>query len=184
MMTFLCVLVAQGLSQVPPAGQLKIGVINSNEFADEKTGITRYVSTVKSLNAEFQPTDTELRAMNSRLLTINKDLETARKTPNVQQSLVSAKLEEGEKLAREIKFKSDDAKARFQRREQTLLGPVMQDIYKALQEFSRTKGYALVLDIAKDQTGFVAALGDEKVVVTKDFIAFYNSRIASVPVSK
>lgn len=181
---FLFVFSIQSFGQVQPAGPSKIGVINSNEFANEKTGITKYISTVKTLNAEFQSTDTELRTMNSRLQAINKELETARATPNTQQSVVAAKIEEGEKISREIKFKSDDAKARYQRREQTLLGPVMQDIYKALQEFSKAKGYSLVLDLAKDQTGFIAALGDEKVVVTKDFIAFYNARTSSVPVAK
>jgi Skp family chaperone for outer membrane proteins len=181
---FLFAFSIHSFGQAAPAGPAKIVLINSNEFVDEKAGITRYISTVKTLNAEFQSADAELRTMNTRLQTINKELEAARTTPNPQQSLISAKLEEGDKLAREIKFKSDDAKARYQRREQTLLGPVMQDIYKALQEFSKAKGYSVVLDIAKDQAGFVAALGDEKVVVTKDFIAFYNARSASVPMSK
>src|SRR5262245_47837953 len=60
---FLMAFAFQGFAQNPP-GQMRIGIINSAEFADEKTGITRYVSTLKSLNAEFTPTQTELRTMN------------------------------------------------------------------------------------------------------------------------
>jgi hypothetical protein len=83
-----------------------------------------------------------------------------------------------------MKFKAEDAKARYQTREQALLGPVTQDIYKALQEFSKQKGYSLIFDVAKDSTGMLAALGDEKVLVTKDFIAFYNAKTAGVPLPK
>lgn len=180
----LFVFVFQAYAQVVPIGPAKIAVINSNEFADEKAGITRFVNTVKQLNAEFVPADTELRGLNSRLEAINKELQAARTTPNVQQSAIAAKIEEGEKITRDIKFKSEEAKVRYQRREQTLLTPIMQDIYKALQEFGKQKGYTLIFDAAKDQAGFLAALGDEKVLVTKDFIAFFNARSANVPVAK
>jgi Skp family chaperone for outer membrane proteins len=177
----LVVFACQAFAQTSPT---RIGVINSSEFANEKTGITRYVSTLKSLNAEFAPTQNELRTMNTRLQTISKDMETARKAPNPQSTVINAKIQEGEKLTRDMKFKAEDAKARYQTREQALLGPVTQDIYKALQEFSKQKGYSLIFDVAKDSTGMLAALGDEKVLVTKDFIAFYNAKTAGVPLPK
>ena len=181
--SLLLVFACHAFAQTAPE-QTRIVVINSAEFTDEKTGISRFVNTFKSLNAEFKPTQTELSAMNTRLQTISKDIETARKAPNPQSSVINAKIEEGEKLTRDIKFKAEDAKARFQSREQALLGPVTQDIYKALQEFSKQKGYSLILDLAKDTTGLVAALGDEKAVVTKEFIAFYNARTGGAPLPK
>ncbi len=163
---------------------MRIGVINSAEFADQKDGIARYVSTLKSLNDEFASARSELTTMNTKLQTISKDIETARKAPNPQSTVINAKIEEGEKLTRDIKFKAEDAKARYQSREQALLGPITQDIYKALQEFSKQKGYSLIFDVAKDTTGVLAALGDEKALVTKDFIAFYNAKTAGVPLPK
>ena len=180
---FLLVFACQAFAQTPP-GQMRIGVINSSEFASEKTGITRYVSTLKSLNDEFAPARNELTTLNTKLQTISKDIEAARKATTPQQNVINAKIEEGEKLTRDIKFKAEDAKARYQSREQALLGPITQDIYKALQEFSKTKGYSLIFDVAKDTTGMLAALGDDKVWVTKDFIAFYNGRAAGVPLPK
>ena len=179
----LLVFAFQGSAQTAPA-QTRIGVINSSEFANEKTGIARYVSTVKSLNAEFAPAQTELQSMNTRLQTISKDIGAARKAAKPQPAVINAKIEEGEKLTRDIKFKAEDAKARYQTREQALLGPVTQDIYKTLQEFSKQKGYSLIFDVAKDSTGLLAALGDEKVVVTKEFIAFYNAKAAGGPLPK
>ena len=55
----------------------------------------------------------------------------------------------------------------------------MQDIGKAVNDFAKQKGYTLILDIAKDQAGFLLAVGDEKIDITKDFITFYNARPAA-----
>ena len=79
-------------------------------------------------------------------------------------------------MEREIKFKQDDAKARFERRQQAVLGPVMQNIGKALTDFAKQKGYLFIFDISKDDNGLLVAIGDDKADVTKEFIAFYNAR--------
>lgn len=159
-----------------PAAPGKIVVINSFQFADEKAGITKLVAASKALNTEFTPAQTELQTMTTRLQTISKDIQTARGNPASDAKMVQAKIDEGEKLQREIKFKQDDAKARFGRRQQTLLGPVMQAIGKALNEFAKQKGYLLIFDISKDENGLLVAVGDDKADVTKEFIAYYNAR--------
>jgi Skp family chaperone for outer membrane proteins len=163
---------------------VKIAVINTYAFGDEKAGITKYIGAVKTINAEFAPVETELQTMNTKLNGLAKDIQTLRdqasagKVP-IDEKAAQAKVEEAEKLQRDIKFKSEDAKARYERRQQAVMGPVMQDIGKALQEFAKTKGYTLIFDIAKDENGFLLAIGDEKVDVTKDFITFYNARPAT-----
>lgn len=58
----------------------------------------------------------------------------------------------------------------------------MQDISKALQEYAKQKGYAVIFDAAKlEDAGLIVGIGDEKVDVTKDFIAFYNTRPTANP---
>ena len=41
--------------------EAKIALVNTDEFADEKTGITRLVSAMKRVDGEFQPRRTELQ---------------------------------------------------------------------------------------------------------------------------
>ena len=59
--------------------------------------------------------------------------------------------------------------------------PINQDIVKALNEYAKQKGYALILDGAKlEQAGILLGF-DDKFDVTKDFIVFYNGRGTSAP---
>ena len=159
-----------------PAAPGKIVVINSYQFADEKAGITKLVAASKTLNTEFTPAQTELQTMSSKLKSISNEIQTARGNPASDPKVIQVKIDEGEKLSREIKFKQDDAKARFERRQQTLLAPVMQAIGKALNEYAKQKGYLLIFDIAKDENGLLVAVGDDKADVTKEFIAYYNAK--------
>ncbi len=154
----------------------KIVVINSFAFDDEKGGINKLIAATKSLNAEFTPVQNELQTMGTRLQTLTNEVRTLQGNPAADRKVIQAKIEEGEKLERELKFKQDDAKARFERRQQAVLGPVMQAVGKGLTDFAKQKGYLLIFDIAKDDRGLLIAIGDDRADVTKEFIAFYNAR--------
>jgi Skp family chaperone for outer membrane proteins len=173
---------ASALAQTAP---VKIAVINTYLFGDEKAGgITKYIGATKTIATEFQPLQTELDTMNAKLNGLAKEIESLRtqaaggKVP-VDEKAYQAKYDEAEKLQRDIKFKQEDAKARYEKRTQAVMGPVMQDIGKALQEYAKQKGYTIIFDLAKDEVGLLLAIGDEKVDVTKDFITFYNARPAT-----
>ncbi len=166
-----------------PAASGKIGVINTQAFDATTGGISKYTNAMNSLEKEFQPAQTELQTMVTRYQNLQKEIQglTAQaQKPNspISQSTIQTKADEYGKLERDIKFKQEDAKARFESRRATVLSPVLQDIGKAIQEFSKQKGYMLILDISKmADAGLILAL-DEKSDVTKDFIAFYNTRPA------
>ena len=178
---FAAVFAGSTLAQTPTP--VKIGLINTYDFGDEKAGIIKYVNAVKSLNAEFTPVQLELDTMNKRLTALAKEIQLLReqaasgKVP-IDERAAQAKVEEGEKLQRDIKFKQEDAKARYERRQQAVMGPVMLDIDKAINDFAKQKGFTLIFDIAKNE-GLLVAVGDEKIEITKDFIAFYNARPAA-----
>ena len=60
------------------------------------------------------------------------------------------------------------------------MGPLHQDIGKAMQDYANQKGFDLILDAAKlDNAGLILAFNPAKVDVTKDFITFYNARPAT-----
>ena len=95
----------------------------------------------------------------------------------VRQAALQAKVDEYQALQVEFKRKQEDAKAKFERRQAVVMGPVMQDIYKSLQDFTTQKGYDLILDAAKLDAGqLILGFNPAKVDVTKEFITFYNAR--------
>lgn len=177
---FLVVSASAQVNNAKPLGENKIALINTFAFGDVKSGITKYTNAVKSLNNEFKPVQTELEAMEIKLQSLSKEVQilkdNAAKNIPVSQATINSKIEEGEKLQREYKFKQEDVRARIESREQGVMTPILEDIYKAAQEFSKQKGFMLVLDIAKMSQSGIALAWDDRADITKDFIAFYNAR--------
>ncbi|MCA1590180.1 MAG: OmpH family outer membrane protein [Acidobacteria bacterium] len=177
--------VSSAFAQAPAAGStgFKMAVINTQAFDDTKGGIGRYSAALNSLDTEFKPISNEIQTMVTKGQALAKEIEAARNntTVPVNQSTLQAKADEIQKLEREVKFKQEDAQARLQRRQQIVLGPIQQEIGKALQEYAKKNGYALILDAAKlDGAGLILAYDETKVDVTKDFITFFNARPATV----
>lgn len=157
----------------------RIGWINTTEFGDEKTGITRFVNAYKVLAGEVKLKETEMVAMQTKLQGIASDLDKLRSNPVADPAAIAAKQDEGEKLQRDLKYKKEDYDAFVQKRSNALLGPIQADIGKAIQEFAKQKGYTAILDIDKlGQAGAILAL-DSTANISKDFIAFYNARPAT-----
>jgi len=167
----------------------KIVVIDTGAFAgDEKGvgGITKYVNAMNALDAEFQPAQKELQTIANKIQTLQNEIQKLQTpaNPNVPiadttQKTLQTKAEEAQNLQIEFKRKQEDAKVKFERRQQVIMGPVMQDIFKSLQDFSKQKGYDLILDASKlDAQQMILGYNPDKVDVTKEFITFYNARPA------
>ena len=173
---------AVSASAQTPAQPAKIVVINSAAFA-AKDGITRYSKAIEALEIEFRPTTNEINTMGTRLQTLATEIENGRKTNPavpVKPEAIQAKVDEAESLNLKFKRAQEDAKARLEKREAQLLEPIMADIMKGLDEFAKSKGYALILDAAKlANAGVILAYDAAKVDVTKEFIAYYNARPAT-----
>lgn len=179
------------VSAFAQATTVKVGLINTLAFDDDKAGITKYTTAMNSLETEFKKDGTDLDAMATKINSLQAELEAmqkqlqdpAPKVPidkNAIQATFNTKYAEYEKSTREYKFKQEDAKVRYDRRRQTVMGPVLLDIGKAMQEFAKQKGYTIILDGAKlEDAALLLAIGDDKIDVTKDFITFYNARPAT-----
>lgn len=172
-----------------PAVTGRIVTINTAAFEDSKAGITRYINAMNALDNEFKPTYTELQTMNTRLQTLQKqynDLAAEAQKPNspIKQETLQSKVDEIQSLNVEFKRKQEDFKVKLERREAVLLDPVRQDIMKAIQDFTKQKGYGLVLDAAKlGNAGIILGWDEGKVDVTKEFVTFYNARPATTAVT-
>lgn len=169
----------------PAVTSAKIVYIDTSAFSDEKAGIGKVRTALTALSNEFKPVETDLQTMGTKFQNLQKEIQSLNeqaknsKVP-INQSTIQAKVDEYGKMERDFKFKQEDAKARYQSRYNALVGPIMQDIMKALQDFAKQKGYSMILDAAKlDEAGIILAVGNESADATKEFITFYNARPAT-----
>jgi outer membrane protein len=182
--SFVLSVIAAGsaFSQAPAQTGGKIGWLDTGAFADEKAGgITKYINALKALELEMKPRVTELQGIQTKMKTISDDLTKMQSNPAIpiDQKAFAAKQEEGQRLQREGEFKKKEYDASLESRSQALLGPIQNDISKAIQEYAKARGYTVILDIDKlGQAGIILAL-DGTADVTKDFVTFYNARPGS-----
>lgn len=168
----------------PAQGTTKVGIIDTSAFADEKGGIQKFINAYKQLQTEVTPRRTEITTMENRLKTLQNEVTTmqtqAQKAGSpISPESVQKKIEEGQTLQTEYTRKVEDFKQMVQKREAALVGPIYQDIGKAIQEFAKQKGFTAIIDISKDQNAMIVWADMASVdATTADFIKFYNARPA------
>jgi Skp family chaperone for outer membrane proteins len=168
----------QATPQTPVAGNAavpatKMAFIDTTAFAEEKGGINRYVSAVKSLEREFQPRQNELNNIQTRIKTIADELNKLSANAPVDPKTIAARQDEGERLQRDLKYKKDQANTDFTKRYQEVVGPISRDIGKAIDQFAAQRGISLVLDVSK--LGQSVLTLNPAMDVTQAFIIEYNS---------
>jgi Skp family chaperone for outer membrane proteins len=152
----------------PAAAPASIAVIDSSAFTDEKTGIARLMSAVKKLDGTFEGRRNELKGMQARYDTLRSDLQ---KKQGIQAPDVTAKqADEAEQLQLQIKRKTEDAQADYQKQMSAVLEPLQQDIGGALKTYAQAKGIQLIIDVSRVPVAYIA----DGLDITKDFIAEYN----------
>lgn len=167
------------ISTFAQAKSTKIAVINTLAFGAKKGGIAKYINAQKRLENEFKNENQQLQSLANQINKLKKELQDLRKpsNPNVPISIetINAKVQQHDALAREFKFKQENAKAKYDSRFNEIVGPVNKDIGKAMQKFAKQKGYAMILDAAQlERAGLILAF-DPKYNVTEEFIKFYNA---------
>jgi Skp family chaperone for outer membrane proteins len=187
LMFFAAIAAVPSLAQTgaaPAQATTKVGIIDTSLFADDKRGIQKFIAAYKQLETEFNPRRTEITGIENRLKTIQADFtkmqtEAAKPGSPVSAESVQKKMDEGQNLQIEYNRKVEDYKQAVQKREAALVGPIYQDIGKALQDYAKRNGFTAIIDISKDQAGMILVPDIAAVdAVTTDFIKFYNARPA------
>jgi Skp family chaperone for outer membrane proteins len=160
-----------------PLPDTKIAFINTDAFGDEKAGITRYVTAVKSLEREFKPRQDELNNMQNRIKALADEIGKLSGNAVVDPKTIQAKQQEGEGLQRDLKYKKEQADADFAKRYQDVVSPISTDIGNALTQFANQRGITMILDISKLLPAVLTA--NPAMDVTAAFISEYNSRPAT-----
>jgi Skp family chaperone for outer membrane proteins len=181
---FAALFAVSAFAQVPaqPGANIKVMFINTGLF-EAKDGITRYINAMNLLNREMEPLRADIRTMVTRHDTLAKEMEqiqtqattaTAAVKDTLERQFI-AKRDEVASLEIQIKRKQEDGKARFERREGEVMGPVRLDIGKGLEEFAKQRGYSVIFDVTKLGPA-ILVYDAAKADVTKEFITFYNAR--------
>ncbi len=161
---------AGGAPQPAATGTIRIAVIDTGAFSDDKAGIGRVVNAVKQVEAQFQPQRTELQGMQERYNTLTADIQ---KKSAVQDPKVTAQqTDQAEQLQLQIKRKAEDAQVAYQKRMGDVLDPLQQDVYTALQGFAQARGISLIIDLNRNHSPVIFAA--DSVDITKEFITEYN----------
>lgn len=148
----------------------KMAVIYSDAFLDPKTGIAKFNSLLGTLNREFQPRQTELQGLQTRLNTLAKEID--------DQSAVASpdslrqKREQLAQMNTDFKRKGEDAEAAYAKRRQEIFLPLQQEIGKALEIFAKARGINLIVDGSQVPMVYAADALD----ITTAFITEFNTK--------
>ena len=154
----------------------KMAFIDTGAFSDEKEGISKFVSALKSLDREFKPRGDELDQLAKRIQAIQDEINKLANAGTVADpKVIQQKREEGEKLARDYKYKEEEYKATLQKRSGEVLGPIRQDIYTSLVAFAKQRGITTLVDVGTEQP-LPFIMIDPNADITKAFIAEYNAK--------
>lgn len=148
----------------------KMAMIYSDAFMDPKTGIAKFSSLLSTLNREFQPRQTELQGLQTRINTLSKEIND---TQNVADpNAIRTKREQLEQLNTEFKRKGEDAEAAYGKRRQDIFLPLQQDIAKALEAFAKSRGITVIVDGSQVPVVYAA----DNIDITRAFINEFNSK--------
>jgi len=164
----------------PQAVPAKIAIIDTDVFSDSKTGVKKLLNAFSQVEARLKPLRDEIVAMQTRYNTLATEIQNAQKA---NTRVDPAKVDQAQQLESDIKRKQEDGQKAYERYSKQIVEPVNIEIGKAVEAFSRAKGYDVVLDEAKF-AGTMIVL-NRGLDITNAFIADYNgknpSAVATAP---
>lgn len=173
---FAAVFAVSAFAQAPAAAG-KIGLVDTGAFFDDKpgAGIPKLKNAVNTVNAEFKKVNDDLTALSTQY---QQKVDEYNKLKNsaVPAADMDTKAIAIQDLETKIKRDQEDAKRRYDIRMGQVVDPINADIVKAMTDYAKSKGFAIILDGAKLEQAGVLLGFDDKYDVTKDFITFYNGR--------
>lgn len=148
----------------------KIAMIYSDAFMDPKTGIAKFNSLLSTLNREFQPRQSELQNLQTRINTLTKEINDTQSVAD--PNAIRTKRDQLEQLNTEFKRKGEDAEAAYAKRRQDIFLPLQQDIGKALESFAKARGITVIVDGSQVPLVYAA----DNIDITRAFINEFNSK--------
>jgi outer membrane protein len=167
---------APATSPATPTGNVpesKIALIYSDAFLDAKTGIGRFNTLITTLNREFQPRQTELQGMQTRIQTLTNEVSQAQAAQSVvDPKSIQAKIDQLETLKKDYQRKGEDAQAAYNKRRTEMFSPLQEDIGKALEAYAKSHNIHVIIDGSQVPLVYAADALD----ITRAFINEFNTK--------
>jgi Skp family chaperone for outer membrane proteins len=148
----------------------KMALIYSDMFLDPKTGIARFNSLLTTLNREFQPRQTELTNLQTRINTLTKEINDTQSVAD--PNAIRQKREQLDSAQLEFKRKGEDAEAAYNKRRQEIFLPLQKDIGTALEAFAKARGITVIVDGSQVPVVYAA----DSLDITRAFISEFNAK--------
>src|SRR5688572_32360575 len=148
----------------------KMAVIYSEAFLDSKTGIAKFNTLSTTLNKEFQPRQSELQNLQTRINTLTKEINDTQAVAD--PNTIRQKREQLDQANIEYKRKGEDAQAAYEKRRQDIFLPLQRDIGTALEAFAKARGSTVIVDGSNVPFAYAA----DNIDITRAFINEFNSK--------
>lgn len=148
----------------------KMAMIYSDAFLDPKTGIAKFNSLMSTLTREFQPRQTELTNLQTRINALTKEINDTQSVAD--PNALRQKREQLDQANVELKRKAEDAEAAYNKRRQDIFLPLQQDIGKALEAFAKARGITVIVDGSQVPVVYAA----DSLDITRAFINEFNAK--------
>jgi Skp family chaperone for outer membrane proteins len=148
----------------------KMALIYSEAFLDPKAGIARFATLLGTLNREFQPRQTELNGIQTRITALTKEITDTQAVADPKT--IQAKSEQLDQLKKDYQRKGEDAEAAYNKRRTEILAPLQDDIGKALELFAKARGITVIVDGSQVPVVYAA----DSIDITRAFITDFNSK--------
>ena len=148
----------------------KIAVIYSDAFLDDKTGIAKFSTLLNTLNREFQPRQTELQGLQTK---IQQGTDEYEKTKTIADpKTLQTKADQIEAWKTELKRKGEDAQSAYDKRRKEMFLPLQESIGRALEAFAKQRGINVIIDGSQVPMVYAA----DSIDVTRPFINEFNGK--------
>jgi Skp family chaperone for outer membrane proteins len=165
-----------GAGSSGPIGDSKVAVIFTDAFLDAKNGINKINTLANNLDREFDPRRKELQGLQTRAQQLQDEItklqQAAGGTGPVDPKSIQQKIDTLDGLKKELQRKYEDYQTAVQKRQQEVLGPLQEEIGRALEVFAKARGISVLIDASRVPLIYAA----DNLDITRAFIADYNSK--------
>lgn len=178
--TFVIALAVAVSAQQNPAPQqtggalpdVKMAIVYSDEFLNEKTGIVRFTALMNALNKEYEARINELKQTEQKLTQLQDEISALQKVPTTPPAQLQAKIDQFEQLKKDYQRRGEDTQTGYDKRKAELFQPLQEDIVKAIEAYAKSHNIGVVIDRSQVPLVFAADTLD----ITRGFILDYNSK--------
>ena len=150
-----------------PTGSAKIAIIAFQPAVAQTNEGQRAFA---DLQKKYQPKQAQLKSLSDEVDNLTKQLQAQGDKLSEPERAARAKTIDDKK--KQLERNAEDAQNDFQNEMQELYGALAQKVYDVLNDYAKTHGYTLVLDIAQQQSPVLYAT--ESTNITKAIVEAYN----------